>query len=110
MLNISLRVMYDTVSLFAGVLVTIVSFDSTKVCEKSVSFNRSRVGLNELMEASTYPFMTSASVPIYVEVVLPLDEVSSTLSIKRCRWFLCVYNDIVTYLFDHLLKFCGIES
>ena len=91
MLNISLRVMYDTVSLFAGVLVTIVSFDLTKVCEKSVSFNRSRVGLNELMEASTYPFMTSASVPIYVEVLLPLDKLSSTLNIKRCRWFVWFY-------------------
>ena len=83
MYDICLRVMYDTVSLFAGVFVTIVNFDSTRVCEKSTSCNRSSVGLKALMEASTYPFMTSARVPMYVVVELPLNKLILTLETKQ---------------------------
>ena len=83
MYDICLRVMYDTVSLFAGVFVTIVNFDSTRVCEKSTSCNRSSVGLKALMEASTYPFMTSARVPMYVVVELPLNRLILTLGAKQ---------------------------
>ena len=80
---IYLRAKYDTLTLLSGVLVMMAKVVLINVCEKSTNWDRSKDVEKPPIEASTYPSLTSASIPKYVIVLLPFCNWTSILNCKK---------------------------